>query len=73
MEQKLISPADLKEAIWRAENAGDFFYDSGDGTRLASMIKPVMTYWVQYRETAARSYEVLATYSHRMRIDREER
>ena len=71
MEEKLISAADLKEAVWLAERAGDFFYDAGDGSRLASMAKPVITYWVQYRETAPNTYEVLAAYYHRMRIERE--
>jgi hypothetical protein len=72
MEEKLISAADLKEAIWLAESEGDFFYDAGDGTRLASLAKPVITYWVQYRETAPRTYRVLAAYYHRMRIGRGE-
>ena len=72
MEEKLISSADLKEAVWLAERTGDFFYDPGDGSRLASMAKPVITYWVQYRETAPGTYEVLAAYYHRMRIERED-
>ena len=37
-----------------------------------SMIKPVITYWVQYRETAPMTYEVLSAYYHRMRFDRGE-
>jgi Fe-S oxidoreductase len=72
MEEKLISSADLKEAVWSAERTGDFFYNPGDGSRLASMAKPVITYWVQYRETAPGTYEVLAAYNHRMRIERED-
>jgi Fe-S oxidoreductase len=72
MEQKLISATDLKEAVWLAERTGDFFYDPGDGSRLVSMAKPVITYWVQYRETAPGTYEVLAAYYHRMRIERED-
>jgi hypothetical protein len=67
MEEKLISAADVKEAIWRAETTGEFFYDAG-GTRVAGMVKRVFTYWVQYRQTAPNSYEVLAAYSHRMRL-----
>jgi len=72
MEEKLISSADLKEAVWLAERTGDFLYDAGDGSRLASMAKPVITYWVHYRETGPAAYEVLAAYSHRMRIERED-
>ena len=36
------------------------------------MIKPVITYWVEYRETAPQTYEVLSAYYHRMRFEREE-
>jgi Fe-S oxidoreductase len=101
MEEKLVSAAEVREAIWVAETGGDFFYaaggagDAGDGggatvgaagadsagvgaggsagadTRLASLVKPVFTYWVEYRATAPRTYEVLAAYCHRMRIERE--
>jgi Fe-S oxidoreductase len=70
MEEKLISTAELKEAVWQAEATGDFFYDPEDGSRLATMAKPVITYWVQYRETVPRTYEILAAYCHRMRIER---
>lgn len=72
MEEKLISAADLKEAIWRAEAADDFFANADDGTRLASLVRPVITYWVQYREQPPKTYEVVAAYYHRMRIGREE-
>ena len=68
MEEKLISSAEIKEAIWQAERTGDFFYDQEDGARLASLAKPVITYWVEYRETAPKTYEVAAAYCHRMRI-----
>ena len=72
MEEKLISAADLKEAIWLAETSGDKFCDERTGMRLCSMIKPVITYWVEYREIAPQTYEVLDAYYHRMRIEREE-
>jgi hypothetical protein len=72
MDKKLISAADIKEAIWIAENSGDQFYDEADGMCLCSMIKPVITYWVQYKETAPRTYEIFSAYYHRMRVNREE-
>jgi hypothetical protein len=72
MEEKLISAADLKEAIWLAETSGDKFCDESAGLRLCSMTKPVITYWVEYREIAPETYEVLDAYYHRMRIEREE-
>jgi hypothetical protein len=72
MEKKLIAAADLKEAIWLAENSGDRFYDESDGMRMCSMIKPVITYWVQYKESAPKIYEIFSAYYHRMRFSREE-
>lgn len=72
MEQKLISAAELKEAIWRAESTGDKFYDASDGMCLCSMVKPVVTYWVQYKEKAPGTYEVFSAYSHRIRFVEEE-
>ncbi|MCE5252996.1 MAG: FAD-dependent oxidoreductase [Actinomycetia bacterium] len=72
MEEKLISALDLKEAIWRAETSCDKFYDESDGTSLAGLVRPVITYWVQYREIAPDTYEVQSAYYHRMRFEREE-
>ena len=68
MESKLMTAADLKEAIWLAETGGDAFYAEDDGRRVCSMIKPVITYWVEYREVAPGTYEVLSAYYHRMRF-----
>lgn len=72
MDKKLISAADLKEAIWSAERSGDKFYDASDGMCMCSMVKPVITYWVQYKKTAPKTYEIFSAYYHRMRFDREE-
>ncbi len=60
LDKKLISAADLREAIWMAETSGDVFVDAATGTHLASMIKPVITYWVEYRKVAPQTYEVLS-------------
>jgi Fe-S oxidoreductase len=73
MEKKFISAADLKEAIWLAESSGNKFYDESDGMFMCSMVKPVITYWVQYKETAPKAYEIFNAYYHRMRFDREEK
>ncbi|NLM45510.1 MAG: FAD-dependent oxidoreductase [Firmicutes bacterium] len=72
MEQKLISAGDLKEAIWLAETSGRKFVDENDGMCLASMAKPVITYWVQYREVKPKTYQVHSAYYHRIRIREEE-
>jgi Fe-S oxidoreductase len=72
LDRKLISAADLREAVWLAETSGDVFVDAATGTRLASMVKPVITYWVEYREAAPDTYEVLSAYYHRMRFQQGE-
>ena len=72
LDKKLIAAADLKEAIWRAEASGDAFYEENADVRLASMAKPVITYWVEYRETAPNTYEIFSAYYHRMRFERGE-
>lgn len=72
MEEKLIAAAEVKEAIWQAESTGDKFYDPGDGMCLASLVKPVVTYWVQYKEVSPGTYEVFAAYSHRIRFSKGE-
>jgi hypothetical protein len=71
LDAKLISASDLKEAIWLAETSNDKLYDESDGMCVCSMVKPVITYWVHYRETAPSTYEVFTAYYHRMRVDRE--
>ena len=72
LNKKLISAADIREAIWLAETSGDVFTDAATGTRLASMIKPVITYWVEYREVAPQTCEVFSAYYHRMRFQQGE-
>jgi Fe-S oxidoreductase len=72
MEERLISADDLKEAIWQAETSGDKFYDESDGMFMCSMVRPVITYWTQYKKTAPDTYEIFSAYSHRMRFNVEE-
>jgi hypothetical protein len=69
LDAKLISAADLREAIWAAEQSGDKLCDPDDGSFIASLIKPVLTYWVRYRQTAPGAFEVLGAYCHRMRFE----
>jgi len=72
LDDKLISEADLKEVIWLAETSGEKFCDEHDGVFIASLAKPVITYWVQYRETGPQTYEVQSAYYHRMRLEQGE-
>ena len=71
MENKLISAADLKEAIWQAESSGYKFYNESEGLFMCSMIKPVITYWVQYKEIAPQTYEIVSVYCHRIHFKEE--
>ena len=72
MTRKLMSATDLKEVIWTAETSGDKFLDDNSGTCLASLVKPVLTYWVEYKPKAPGIYEIFSAYYRRMRLDREE-
>ena len=71
MEEKLISAVELKEAIWQAETTGEKFYDESEGISLTSMIKPVITYWVEYKEVGAQTYQIHSVYYHRIRFKEE--
>lgn len=64
MEKSLISEADIRETLWRAEQSGDKL--TGGGYSLASLRKNAATYWVQY-SGADGVYQVSAAYSHRMK------
>ena len=68
MEDKLITDRDVAEAIYAAEEKGDFFIDES-GLRTACLVRDVLTYWVDYRVTAPGFYSVESAYCHRMRID----
>ncbi|MDR2355071.1 MAG: NAD(P)-binding protein [Clostridiales Family XIII bacterium] len=68
MDRKLILTDDLKEAIRRAESAGEIFIDETDGMRQCCLVKPNITYWVRYKAAEAGAYEVFDAYSHRMRF-----
>jgi hypothetical protein len=69
LDKKLISAADLKQVIWLAEESGDKLYDPADGSYVGNMVKPVITYWVRYRQIAPDTYEIVRAYYHRMRFD----
>jgi len=70
IDGKLIALSDIKEAIWAAEKTGDKFIDEADGVCQCNMIKPALTYWVQYKKSGDSLYEVYGAYYHRMRIGR---
>ena len=72
LERCFISLEDMKETVWTAESTGEKLV-SEDGWSLASLVKPVVTYWAQYRPTpggGAEDYTVSAAYSHRIKWER---
>lgn len=71
LDRRLIVEDDLKEAIWLAETSGEKFVDEASGVFQCSMVKPALTYWVQYKPAGIHTFEVTSAYSHRMHFDRE--
>ena len=72
LEAGFISLEEVKEVIWTAESTGDKLV-SDDGWYLASLVKSVVTYWVQYRpdpEGGAEDFRVATAYSHRIKWER---
>lgn len=72
LDRRLISLDDLKEAIWSAEQTGDKFISPASAQSQCSLVKPALTYWVQYIDRGDGTYEVLDAYSHRMHFSKEE-
>ncbi len=72
MDKKLISAADLKEAIWLAESSGDKFYDESDGMCMCQHDQARHHLLGAVSRNGSTTYEVLSAYYHRMRFDRGE-
>ena len=68
MNEKLITLADVKETIWRAEQDNDKFTDE-NGVCLANLITPVIVFWVEYKPEADGSYTVRSAYNHRIHFE----
>jgi Fe-S oxidoreductase len=64
MEKKLITASDVRETIWTAQQDGSGFIDE-DGNIACCMVKPALTYWVQYTCDGDK-YLVSDVYCHRM-------
>lgn len=67
MEQRLISAADLREAIYFAELDKSYFEDEA-GVRTACLVRSVLTFWCDYRPLSGGCFEIISAYSHRMHI-----
>ena len=69
VDKKLIALSDIKEAVWRAEQSGDYFVDGDSGERQCSLVKSVLTYWVAYKKRGDNEFEILSAYYHRMKFE----
>ncbi|MCQ2406156.1 MAG: hypothetical protein MJ067_02940, partial [Oscillospiraceae bacterium] len=63
MEKKLISGADLRELIYKAEENKDYFINA-EGVRIACLVREVVTVWCSY--VPGDTNEIKSVYSHRM-------
>lgn len=70
MEEKLITDDDIAELIFTAEQNCDYF-ETEDGLHCASLIRPVIVYWAEYRKLAEGQYEITSAYCHRMHFGEE--
>ena len=84
MDGRLILADDLKEAIYKAEQSGEFFIlpdgtPNGGELRQCCLIRDVVTTWAQYTAPTAtptaaapahtpQAYAIIDTWSHRMRF-----
>ncbi len=67
MEDKLITESEMKELIYTVEAERDYFED-GSGLRSACLMKEVLTFWADYRQTEDGGYFLESAYCHRMHI-----
>ena len=65
MEDKMITDGNVRETIWTGEQTGEGFYASETDTYLGCLVKPVLTYWVEYKKNGD-SFDILNVYCHRM-------
>jgi Fe-S oxidoreductase len=67
MEAQIISEADVWDVINYAEQSCDKL-NGGDGVIIASLERPVLTYWAEYRPLSDGKFYVENTYYHRMKF-----
>jgi Fe-S oxidoreductase len=73
IDRRRILADEIREAIYTAERAGDYFTDTESGRRICCLVKPVLTCWVTYSESAdsPAAFTVHGAYSHRMKFREE--
>ena len=65
MEDKMITDGNVRETIWTCEKSEEGFYSPDTGTYLGCLVKPVLTYWVEYKKNGD-TFDILNVYCHRM-------
>jgi len=68
MEERFILVEDVDKVIEASKKTGERFFNPEDGSYLANLRIGNITCWVHYAERED-SFEVLSTYSHRMKVD----
>ena len=65
MEDKMITDGNVRETVWNSEESGEGFYSPDTETYLGCLVKPVLTYWVEYKKNGD-AFDVVNVYCHRM-------
>ena len=65
MEDKMLTDSDVRETIWNAGQTGEGFYSPETGVYLSCLVKPVLTYWAEYKKNGD-TFDILNVYCHRM-------
>ena len=71
MEDKMITDGNVRETIWSCEESGEGFYSPDTETYLGCLVKPVLTYWVEYKKNGD-AFDVSNVYCHRMHFREKE-
>ena len=67
IDRKLISQAEIREAIYLAEREKRYFAKA-DGTRRCSQVKRALVYWITYKTLQYNEFEIVNAYYHRMKF-----
>lgn len=65
MEDKMLTDSNVKETIWSCEQSGEGFYSPETDAYLGCLVKPALTYWVEYSKNGD-GFDIRNVYCHRM-------
>jgi len=69
LDRDLILETDLMTVISHCESTGSKLFDPEKGTFTGHLQVGNMTFWVEYRATGNNEFELVNSYSHRMKIE----